>query len=213
MTAIADIFKGYGAEYLRRYPHNMQPSQQKAMRDIMLCRNAHFGWHEYYCQHCHKVHYLNNSCRNRHCLQCQNDKTQNWINRQQDMLLPVEYFLFSFTIPEDFRDLARSNQKIFYNLPFRVSSESMQMLVRDKRFQGGEAGMVAVLHTWTQTLQYHPHIHHVIPAISYDPDKQILRLARQGFLVHVMRSLILESYKLTTYICCYQLDLSNSVQT
>jgi hypothetical protein len=185
MTAIADIFKSYGAEYLRRYPHNMLPSQQKAMRDIMLCRNVHLGWHEYYCQHCNKVHYLNNSCRNRHCPQCQNDKTQNWINRQQDMLLPVEYFLFTFTIPEDFRDLARSNQKIFYNLLFRVSSECMQRLAHDKRFLGGETGMVGVLHTWTQTLQYHPHIHYVIPAIAYDPDKQILRFARQGFLVHV----------------------------
>ena len=185
MTVIADIFKSYGAQYLNRYQHNMPPSHQKAMRDILICRSAHLGWHEYYCQQCNKVHYLNNSCRNRHCPQCQNDKTQNWINRQQDMLLPVEYFLFTFTIPEDLRSLARSKQKIFYNLLFRVSSECMQLLAGDKRFLGGETGMVGVLHTWTQKLQYHPHVHYVIPGMAYDSDKQTLRFAQQGFLVHV----------------------------
>jgi len=101
------------------------------------------------------------------------------------MLLPAEYFLFTFTIPEELRNLARSKQKIFYNLLFRVSSECMQMLARDKRFLGGQTGMVAVLHTWTQTLQYHPHIHYVIPGMAFDPKKNTLRFAREGFLVHV----------------------------
>ena len=185
MITIAHIFKQHGAQYLKSYQHKMPPSHQKTMRDIMICRSGLLGWHKYYCTHCRQTHFLNNSCRNRHCPQCQTDKTQNWINRQQEQLLPVEYFLFTFTIPEALRRLARSNQKIFYNILFRVSRESLQLLAGDKRFIGGETGMVGVLHTWSQTLEYHPHIHYIIPGMAFDTNKQTLRFARDGFLVHV----------------------------
>lgn len=185
MITLADVFRMHGQEYLKRYQNHMLPSHIKVMRDILLCRSGHLGWHEFYCPYCQTTLYLNNSCRNRHCPQCQNDKTQNWINRQQEMLLPAEYFLFTFTIPEALRSLARSNQKIFYNLLFRISSDCMQILANDKRFLGGQTGMLGVLHTWTQTLQYHPHVHYIIPGIAFDPDKQTLRFARDAFLVHV----------------------------
>lgn len=185
MITLADIFKRHGAQYLKLYQNNMLPSHKKAMRDVLLCRTEHLGWHEWYCQDCNKVHYAHNSCRNRHCPHCQNDKTQNWINRQQDKLLPVEYFLFTFTIPQDLRSLFRSNQKILYNILFQVSSQCLQILARDKRFLSGETGMVGVLHSWSQTLQYHPHVHYIIPGISISPENRTLHFARNGFLVHV----------------------------
>jgi hypothetical protein len=185
VISLADILSKHGAEYLSRYENNMLPSHKKVMREILLCRSGHLGWHEWYCQDCNKVHYAYNSCRNRHCPKCQNNKTQKWIIRQQERLLPVEYFLFTFTIPQDLRSLARSNQKIFYNILFHVSSQCLQLLARDKRFMGGETGMVGVLHTWSQTMEYHPHVHYIIPGISILPKNQILRLAHQGFLVHV----------------------------
>lgn len=196
MISIADILNKHGAQYLARFEKNMLPSHKKSMRDILLCRSGHLGWHEYYCTHCQKTHYLNNSCRNRHCPQCQHDKTQIWINRQQEKLLPAEYFLFTFTIPEQLRRLARSNQKIFYNILFKVSSECLQILARDKRFLGGQTGMIGLLHTWTQILEYHPHVHYIIPGMAFDPQKQTLRFARKGFLVHVKALSRLFCYKL-----------------
>jgi hypothetical protein len=185
VISVANIFQQYGAEYLASFERNMLPSHKKVMRDILLCRSGHLGWHEWFCRDCNKVHYAYNSCRNRHCPLCQNDKTQKWIISQQEKLLPVEYFLFTFTIPQDLRRLARSNQRIFYNILFQVSSLCLQLLARDKRFLCGEAGMVGILHTWGQTLQYHPHVHYIIPGISICQENQTLHYARKGFLVHV----------------------------
>jgi len=185
VITLADILRIHGAQYLKRFQNNMLPSHKKAMRDILLCRSGHLGWHEWYCPNCNKVHYAHNSCRNRHCPQCQNNSAQNWIAKQQDKLLPVEYFLFTFTIPEELRRLVRSNQKILYNMLFKVSSECLQLLARDKRFLYGETGMVGVLHTWSQTLEYHPHVHFIIPGISISAQNQTLYFARNGFLVHV----------------------------
>ena len=196
MTTLADVFKTHGAQYIRRFGQNMLPSHKKVIRDILLCRSAYLGWHEFYCPHCHTIHYLNNSCRNRHCPQCQHDKTQNWIERQMENMLPAEYFLFTFTIPQQLRALARSNQKLFYNILFKVSSQCLQILAKDKRFLAGETAMVGVLHSWTQTLDYHPHIHYIILGISFDKEKQTLRFARDGFLVHVKALSRLFCYKL-----------------
>jgi len=196
MTTLADIFKLHGLEYLKLYQNNMLPSHQKVMRDILICRSGHLGWHEWFCPHCRKSHFMNNSCRNRHCPQCQNDKTQNWIERQQENLLPAEYFLFTFTIPKQLHRLARSNQKIFYNILFHVSSECLQILAKDKRFLSAETGMIGILHTWTQTMEYHPHIHYIIPGIAFDAKKQTLRFARNGFLMHV---------KALSRLFCYRL--------
>jgi hypothetical protein len=196
MTTLADVLRMHGPEYLKRYQNNLLPSHRKVMRDILLCRSDYLGWHEWFCPQCQKIHYLNNSCRNRHCPQCQKDKTQNWINRQQEMLLPAEYFLFTFTIPQQLRPLARANQKLFFNILFKVSSQCLQILAKDKRFLNGQTGMVGILHSWTQTLDYHPHIHYIIPGIALDSQKQILRYAKDGFLVHIKPLSRLFCYKL-----------------
>jgi hypothetical protein len=196
MTTLADVLRMHGQEYLERYQHNMLPSHKKVMRDILLCKSGYLGWHEWYCPNCRKTHYLNNSCRNRHCPQCQKDKTQNWVNIQQEKLLPVEYFLFTFTIPQQLRTLAGSNQKLFYNILFNVSSQCLQILAKDKRFIGAEIGMIGLLHSWTQTMDYHPHIHYIIPGIALDSQKQTLRYAKDGFLIHVKPLSRLFCYKL-----------------
>ena len=112
MTTLADIFKMHGTRYIRQYGPNMLQSHKKVLRDILLCRSGHLGWHEFYCPHCQKTHYLNNSCRNCHCPQCQHDKTQNWIERQMENMLPAEYFLFTFTILQQLCSLSRSKDDI-----------------------------------------------------------------------------------------------------
>jgi hypothetical protein len=94
--------------------------------------------------------------------QCQNGQANQWLEEQKEMLLPVTHFMVTFTLPEELRAVARSNQKTVYNILFRASSQALQKLALDPRFIGGRIGMVGVLHTWTRALQYHPHVHYIV---------------------------------------------------
>jgi hypothetical protein len=132
------------------------------MEDICRCRTEALGGQVYYCANCQEHRYSYHSCKNRHCPKCQNDQANQWLEKQQNLLLPVTHFLVTFTLPEELRSLARANQKIVYNLLFRASSEALQQLALDPRFIGGRIGMVGVLHTWTRDLIYHPHIHYIV---------------------------------------------------
>ena len=138
------------------------------MRAIEQCRTEALGGHVYHCPDCDETQYSYHSCRNRHCPKCQSDAAQQWLQKQQDLLLPVPYFLLTFTLPDGLRKVARSHQKLFYNLLFRVSAAATQKLAQDPRFIGGQVGMIGVLHTWGRTLTYHPHVHYLVPAGCVD---------------------------------------------
>ncbi len=163
MVEIADIFRRYGSQYRAKYGDKILPSHRQAMGAIERCRTALLGGHIYACESCDETQYQYHSCRNRHCPKCQNDKAQQWLEKQQDLLLPVPYFLLTVTLPSELRSVARSHQKHVYDLFFRTSAEAIQQLARDPRFVGGPMGLVGVLHTWGRNLSYHPHIHFLIP--------------------------------------------------
>jgi hypothetical protein len=163
MTELADVFHRYGPQYRAKYGDKILPSHRQAMRDIERCRTPALGGHVYECPDCGETHYLYHSCRNRHCPKCQNDKAQQWLEKQQDLLLPVPYFLLTFTLPSELREVARSRQKLVYHLLFRTSADAMQRLASDERFVGGQLGMIGVLHTWGRNLSYHPHVHYLLP--------------------------------------------------
>lgn len=160
-------------------------SHRQAMRDIILCRTEPLGGHTWWCENCCKYHYSYHSCKNRHCPQCQNEQATGWLQKQQEKLLPVQYFMATFTLPQAFRRMLRRHQKELYHLFFQASSESLQTLTEDPRFLGGKIGMLGVLQTWSRALEYHPHIHYIIPGLGIDQDKQKLRLAKEWFLAHV----------------------------
>ncbi len=163
MTELADIFRHSGSSYLAKYQDRLPPSHKKAFRDILNCRTEHLGGQVYCCKHCGKVHYSYHSCKNRHCPKCMNDSAEEWLIKQKDRLLPVLYFMATFTLPDDLRRLARSNQKIIYNLLFKASSEALQKLAADPKYVGGKLGLCGILHTWTRKLNFHPHVHYLIP--------------------------------------------------
>jgi hypothetical protein len=158
----------------------MPPSHHQAMRAIERCRTEALGGHIYQCPDCGEVQYRYHSCRNRHCPQCQQGAAQQWLEKQKDLLLPTPYFMLTFTLPEGLRRVARSHQKLFYNLLFRASAAATQKLAQDPRFIGGQVGMVGVLHTWGRTLTYHPHVHYLVPAGGVDQDGNWLP-ARNAF--------------------------------
>jgi hypothetical protein len=185
MVEIADIFRCYGPQYRAKYGDKILPSHRQAMGAIERCRTAALGGHVYSCESCDETQYQYHSCRNRHCPKCQNDKAQKWLEKQQDLLLPVPYFLLTVTLPSELRHVTRRHQKQVYDLFFRISAAAMQHLARDSRFVGGQMGMVGVLHTWGRNLSYHPHIHFLIPGGGLAADGRTWLPSRNSFLLPV----------------------------
>jgi len=184
VVELGEIFQRYGPAYRAKYGKRMLPSHRRAMRDIERCRTPALGGHVYTCPDCGEQEYLYHSCRNRHCPKCQNDKAQLWLEAQQELLLPVSYFLLTFTLPEALRTIARSHQRLVYDLLFRVSAEAIQQLGQSERWVGGQMGMMGVLHTWGRNLAYHPHVHYLVPGGGVGKDS-VWRRSRANFLLPV----------------------------
>ena len=181
---VADIFRLHGPEYRAKFRDRMPPSHLRAMEDIERCRTEALGGQLYFCDQCQEPRYSYHSCQNRHCPKCQNDQANEWLEKQKNLLLPVGYFMVTFTLPEELRSLARSHQQVVYNSLFRASSEALLELASDPRFVGGKIGAVGVLHTWTRDLFYHPHLHYIATGGGLAADGRWLN-SRNGFLVHV----------------------------
>lgn len=161
---IADVFHQYGEDFLQQWGHTVSAQQRKALRDIGVCRTAALGGHIEQCDHCAQQLIAYNSCRNRHCPKCQATARDLWLAERAKELLPVPYCHVVFTVPNQFTPLALQNQRVFYNLLFRAVSQTLLEIAADPRHLGAQIGFLAVLHTWSQNLLHHPHIHCVVPA-------------------------------------------------
>jgi len=182
---LAEIFRRYGSAYREKFGERMPSSHRRAMAAIEQCRTETLGGHVYYCDTCDEALYSYHSCKNRHCPKCQNDAADQWLVEQQELLLPVPYFMVTFTLPADLNHLTRSHQPTLYNILLRTSAAALQQLAQDPRFVGGQIGMIGVLQTWTRDLSYHPHVHYLVPAGALAPDGQRWLPARHNFLVPV----------------------------
>lgn len=184
---LSDLFHLCGEAYLARYGDKMPPSHFKALHAILQCRTQEMGGKRYDCPKCKAKQYAYHSCNNRHCPQCGGDKTEQWLKKQFDRLLPVPYFFATFTLPEAFRTLFRSHQKFCYSLFFEASAQALKDLAANKRFVGGQIGFFGVLQTWAADLFYHPHIHYIIPGVALSNDhKHWIKIKNKKFLVHVL---------------------------
>ena len=164
MFEVADIFREVGPAYRASFGARMPPSHQRAMRDIELCRTAGLGGHLTRCDRCGESEYSYHSCRNRHCPKCHREQTERWLEAWRSRLLPCPYFLLTFTLPRELRALARANQKAVYGAMMRSAAAALQKLTADPRYLGARPGMIAVLHTWTRDMLYHPHVHVLVTA-------------------------------------------------
>lgn len=167
-------------------PHLHLRRSASAGASVEHCRTEALGGHVYHCPDCDETVYRYHSCRNRHCPKCQGGKAYHWLEQQHDLLLPVPYFMLTFTLPDGLRPVARSHQNLIYDLLFRTSAAATQHLARDPRFIGGplRVGMAGVLHTWGRTLTFHPHPHYLIPAGGLTAEG-IWVPAREDFLLPV----------------------------
>ena len=171
MADIKEIFTKYGQEYIQRYKSSIPNGHVKVINAITNCRSMVYGAVFYKCKDCGEIHSSYRSCGNRHCPSCQNHKTKMWIYNQLKKSLPCSYFLITFTVPQEIRDFFRSNQKLCYSSLFRSSSESIKKISPDKKYLGGDTpGFFGVLHTWGRQIQYHPHIHYVVPGGAFNKE-------------------------------------------
>ena len=185
MTTLRDIFTAFAPEYLERYP-TLPAAHRQVLSAIQLCQSGHYGHSLYQCQHCGGQHRVNHSCGNRHCPQCQQHKTQQWLQHHLDKQLPGPHFLLTFTVPETLRPLIRSHQRIAYHAMFQASSMALKRLATDERFIGTDLpGFTGVLHTWGRQLQYHPHIHYIVPGGGLSAGRTTWRPSRATFFVPV----------------------------
>jgi hypothetical protein len=171
MPTVADVMRRYGPAYLERYGSAMPAEHKKVLQTIMACRTGQLWMVLYQCTSCGRQHLMGRSCGNRHCPTCQQDKTRAWLETQTGRLLPCPYFLLTFTGPAALRDAVRSHQRIAYAALFDASSEAIKALAANPKHVGAaRCGFFGVLHTWGRTLEYHPHVHYVVPGGGLSAD-------------------------------------------
>ena len=180
---LAHILKQYGDQYASRY--NPCPQQRKTIRAITSCRTSAMGGHASQCNQCGYQTQAYNSCRNKHCPKCQFIKQEKWVDKLKGRLLPVKHFHFVFTIPEAIHTMFYINQAYCYKLLFTAAWMAIRKASTNTRFGGVQAGGVAVLHTWTQTLNYHPHIHMLVPAGGITEDQMEWKGTRKNFFAPI----------------------------
>lgn len=166
---LAEIFSDQATVFLQH--HNLCPEQEKAFNAIIQCRTAALGGHVDYCDNCGYIRQSYNSCRNRHCPKCQFVKKAQWVDKLAANLLPIKHFHVVFTIPGCLHKLFYINQNKAYNLLFKAAGKALMQCAANSSFIGAQAGAVAILHTWGQTLVYHPHIHMIVPAGGLSQDQ------------------------------------------
>jgi len=161
---LADLIRTAGPAFLERNRHWLRWKHIKVLRAIRRCRTAALGGHLDECTRCGHRAISYNSCRNRHCPKCQTVARDRWIQARRLQLLPTRYVHVVFTLPSQLASLALQNKKVLYGLLLRASAETLLEVARDPRHLGAEIGFFSVLHTWTQRLSLHPHVHCLIPA-------------------------------------------------
>jgi hypothetical protein len=182
---VADIIRAHGAAFLDAFGATLSAGQRRVLEDLAACRTAVLGGHVEACDRCGHQQIAYNSCRNRHCPKCQATAAAQWLEAQAADLLPVAYFHVVFTLPAGLGPIALQNPRVVYGHLFRAAAETLLQVAADPKHLGAEIGFLAVLHTWGQTLQHHPHVHCVVPGGGLSPDGSRWIAGRPDFFLPV----------------------------
>jgi Putative transposase/Transposase zinc-binding domain len=182
MIRLAEIINTFEADFLHQYGANLLPSQRKALAAFKTCRNALSARMQVQCEDCLDTQYIPHSCGHRNCPHCQAHESQQWIERQQAKQLPCDYFMITFTLPEEWRELAWQNQSIVYHLITQSAWETVNTFSQNDKQLQGTTGAVTVLHTHTRRLDYHPHAHLVMPAGAINRKQRCWRRKKGKYL-------------------------------
>jgi hypothetical protein len=167
---VADLVRSAGRNFIERNRSWLNRLHLKVLTAIERCRTAALGGHLDQCVRCGHRAISFNSCRNRHCPKCQANARDRWLEARQRELLPTRYVHVVFTLPHELAPLTLQNKRVMYDLLFRISAETLLEIARDPKHLGAEIGFFSVLHSWNQKLEYHPHVHCVVPAGGLAPD-------------------------------------------
>ena len=173
MMLLSSIIQTFEAEFLATYQNTLLPSQHKALTALKQCRTTQSPlMFAAQCDGCEKQIFIPHSCGYRNCPHCQHHESQRWLERRLKKQVPAEYFLLTFTLPAELRPLAWQHQRTLYDLMIRCSWETLKTFAQNDPQLQGKAGAISVLHTHSRRLDYHPHVHVVMPAATIDADKR-----------------------------------------
>lgn len=186
MGAIQEIFRRNAPAYRAQFGETMPASHARVIEAIIDCRSAASGSILYQCEDCGEPHVAARCCGNRHCPVCQQGKAEQWLCRQLERQLPTPYFMLTFTVPASLREFLRRHPREGYGALFAASSGAIKTLAADDKHLGADTpGFFGVLHTWGRQLQYHPHIHYVVPGGGFDSQDGRWHAADRGFYLPV----------------------------
>jgi len=185
MPTVADALRQHANAYLKQFGHNMPHEHKRVLALITRCRTGELGHLRYQCDFCPKEHWAGRSCGNRHCPNCQHDKAQLWLAQRIAQLLPVQYFLVTFTVPQSLRMVMRANQSDCYKALFDCGSQTIVELASGKRFIGSDKlGFFGAIHTWGRDFTvYNPHVHFVVPGGGVSADGKSWLASPENFLL------------------------------
>lgn len=165
---LATLIDDYRDELKGQYADRLLPSHRAALDAMSRCRTAAAGEILARCTGCGQIEWHPRSCGHRSCPKCQNHETTQWLERQREKLLPVDYFLVTFTLPKQLRALAFTHQRDIYNALFAAAIATLKAFGLNPKHLGAELGMTAVLHTHSRRLEFHPHLHVIVPGGGVD---------------------------------------------
>ena len=184
---LAEILSAHWPAYVAKFGRLIPPEQHAAVRAILRCRTPALGGQYYRCA-CGQEHFAYHSCNHRACPRCGQDDAAEWLDRQRTRLLPVPYFLATFTVPEQLREPIRAAMKPWYGALLKESAGALQDLAAQPKHLGAELGLTAMLQTWTRDLRYHPHVHVLVPGGGLTPNGlRWVRVADTEFLFPQMK--------------------------
>jgi len=182
---VADIIRAHGGEFRQAHAESLSVGQKHVLRAIERCRTAALGGHLEQCDQCGHQRNAYNSCADRHCPKCQSLARAKWLEKRQAELLECEYFHVVFTLPAPLAALALQNKRQMYDLLFRATAETLQSIAADPEHLGAQIGFFCILHSWGQTLNFHPHLHCVVPGGGVSLDGSRWVACRPGFFLPV----------------------------
>lgn len=182
---LSDVIGRFGAALRHQLGAAMTTAQAAVLAALGRCHTAALGGHLYRCDECGAEHSAFNGCRSRHCPSCLGHKSAEWLEARASELLPVPYFHVVFTVPEQVSALAFGNKQLVYDILFRAASQTLLEIACDAKHLGAKVGFMAILHTWTQTLLHHPHLHCVVPGGGLSPDGTRWIACREDFFLSV----------------------------
>lgn len=184
MTTLSSLIEQFEADFIHRYQERLLPGHLNALKSMKICRTAHSPMMQVHCADCEHHGFVPHSCGHRNCPHCQHHESQQWIERQLQKQVPVDYFMITFTLPAELRTVTWRHQRLVYCLMFDCVWQTLRCFSRNDNKLQGEPGVIAVLHTHSRALDFHPHIHAVIPAGAIDKTQPLWRSKPGKYLFH-----------------------------